>query len=543
MASKLKTALEGWENWQIAVAVGAPIALGLAGLWYYKLSNSNKTVDKSNKAKGDTEPVSQKTDAQKNNEKVIEDCNRALELHNRYVKAFFRRAKAFEQTGQLTNSLEDITAVCIMENFDNQQSLLMADRVLKELGKTKAREAFKNRQPLMPSKQTIRSYFAGFANDPVYRWHKSRPAPKQKSPAEENDETSETLANGNGADVSMEKEKLQEKGQGDTLSSADESYEPSPFQKARDALLTGDYDSIIDLCTTGVESAENPDRELCVLLRATFYYIKGQGQLALKDLNSLLDKDDLAKNIRVNALIKRGALSLDEGQQTEALDDLAAAVRLDSTNSDVYYHRGQQNLSLDRTDDAQRDFEKCIQLNPSFSPAHVQKCYAEYRNAVIHQSPLQMQSAMKSFKDTVEKFPENPDGHLLYGQALCDQRRFDEAEEQFHAVNKVQPDNAQSYVHRGLLCLQWKQDISTAMEFINKALALDDKCSLAYETLATLEVQKGNMDRALELFNKAIPLCTSENQMNHMYSLLHAATAQTKVAQRLGLQFPMGMTS
>lgn len=36
----------------------------------------------------------------------------------------------------------------------------------------------------------------------------------------------------------------------------------------------------------------------------------------------------------------------------------------------------QQNLSLDRTDDAQRDFEKCNQLNPSFSPAHVQKCYA-----------------------------------------------------------------------------------------------------------------------------------------------------------------------
>lgn len=46
------------------------------------------------------------TFGQKNNEKVIEDCNRALELHNRYVKAFFRRAKAFEQTRQLTNALE-----------------------------------------------------------------------------------------------------------------------------------------------------------------------------------------------------------------------------------------------------------------------------------------------------------------------------------------------------------------------------------------------------------------------------------------------------
>ena len=39
----------------------------------------------------------------------------------------------------------DVTAVCILESFENQQSLLMADRVLKELGKTKAKDAYKVR--------------------------------------------------------------------------------------------------------------------------------------------------------------------------------------------------------------------------------------------------------------------------------------------------------------------------------------------------------------------------------------------------------------
>ena len=28
--------LEGWNKWQIALAVGAPVALGLAGIWFYK---------------------------------------------------------------------------------------------------------------------------------------------------------------------------------------------------------------------------------------------------------------------------------------------------------------------------------------------------------------------------------------------------------------------------------------------------------------------------------------------------------------------------
>jgi import receptor subunit TOM70 len=43
---------EGWEKWQIALAVGAPVCLGLAGLWYYtKVKKSDQTGDDLSKAK------------------------------------------------------------------------------------------------------------------------------------------------------------------------------------------------------------------------------------------------------------------------------------------------------------------------------------------------------------------------------------------------------------------------------------------------------------------------------------------------------------
>jgi len=29
------TWFEGWEKWHVALAVGAPVCLGLAGLWFY----------------------------------------------------------------------------------------------------------------------------------------------------------------------------------------------------------------------------------------------------------------------------------------------------------------------------------------------------------------------------------------------------------------------------------------------------------------------------------------------------------------------------
>lgn len=61
MAEKYSSVVEGWTKWQVALAVGAPIALGLAGLWYYKRKRSPVAAsveDKAEKeAKTEAEPV------------------------------------------------------------------------------------------------------------------------------------------------------------------------------------------------------------------------------------------------------------------------------------------------------------------------------------------------------------------------------------------------------------------------------------------------------------------------------------------------------
>lgn len=99
---------------------------------------------------------------------VIEDCTRALELNAKYEKALYRRAKAYEIQTDWENCLEDITAVCLIQGFQNKNALLMADRALKELGKIHAAEAMKTRKPKLTSKQFIKTYFMSFAEDPVY---------------------------------------------------------------------------------------------------------------------------------------------------------------------------------------------------------------------------------------------------------------------------------------------------------------------------------------------------------------------------------------
>lgn len=71
---------------------------------------------------------------QNNLEATVKDCTSALELNPKYTKALARRAKALQSLGKLSQCLEDVTAGCILENFQNQKNLEMADTVLKELG-------------------------------------------------------------------------------------------------------------------------------------------------------------------------------------------------------------------------------------------------------------------------------------------------------------------------------------------------------------------------------------------------------------------------
>lgn len=93
----------------------------------------------------------------------------------------------------------------------------------------------------------------------------------------------------------------------------------------------------------------------------------------------------------------------------------------------------------------------------------------------------------------------------------------------------------------GLLQLQSKGDVDLATKHIEEAIRMDNKCEFAYETLGTIEVQRGNLRRAIELFDQAIPLSKTEAEVSHLFSLKDAALAQLKVAVKLGVTLPSAM--
>jgi len=318
------------------------------------------------------------------------------------------------------------------------------------------------------------------------------------------------------------------------------------YLAARECLKRCEYENIIGNCDQEIAMEGERSHE-ARLLRATFYILTKQQEMAMADLTVLIDNPEVDVKLRVNALIKRASLYIQQCKDPNkdpqlSFADFNQAVELDPDNADIYHHRGQVHLLIDQTNQAIVDFNKAVTLQPNFPVAHVQKLYTDYRAASTIGDHGTVNSVLEKFKDAIEKFPKCVETYALYAQVLNDQQEYDKADELYQAGMKVDTQNANLLVHRGLVALQAKGDVSKAVELIQSALELDEKCEFAYETLGTIEVQRGNLKRAIELFDKAIPLANTELEMGHLFGLRDAAMAQITVSTKLGITLPaMGM--
>ncbi|KOC66261.1 Mitochondrial import receptor subunit TOM70 [Habropoda laboriosa] len=420
---------------------------------------------------------------------VKADCTKAIELKPRYAKALHRRARVFELCNKLEAALEDLTTARISKSFSDESTITMSDRILNQLSRQNAIEYLANKTLIMPSQFFIKTYIAGFPSDPVF---------------------------------SMLKE-------------TDYSNISPGFAKVLQCVKEERYDDVIPLCTEEINSSEPdtlPDKMKVLLLRATFYLLLGHGA-AIEDLGTIIDSDTASKSIKANALIKRASLFMQSENPDKSFCDFETAVELDPDCCDIYQCRGQVNLLMDKVNEAREDFKKAFELNPFFKVAYVQKCYADYRYGLAKGDEELITEGIKNCKKAFKKFPDCPECYILYAQILSEMRNYEKADIYFAKACEKDPHNATVYVHRGLLQLQGYGDVEKAIEYINKALEIDDKCESAYETLGLIEVQRGNFTEAIKLFDKALPLGRTVVELTHIFSLQNAVKIQYTVRDRL----------
>ncbi|KYN06309.1 Mitochondrial import receptor subunit TOM70, partial [Cyphomyrmex costatus] len=177
-------------------------------------------------------------------------------------------------------------------------------------------------------------------------------------------------------------------------------------------------------------------------------------------------------------------------------------------------------LAIQMLNKAKRDFEKAIECNPNFSAAHMQKWYTHYHFAVLNKDLNLAEMTVRDVEKAFDKYSNSPECiccYVLYAQIMCKAQQYQKADTYFIKAIKKNPDYAIIYL------LLWNSNIDDIEKYLNKALKLET-CSIGgklrcIEILRTIEIQRGNMEEAIKLFEKALAFCRTFKEMLYIYSV------------------------
>lgn len=90
----------------------------------------------------------------------------------------------------------------------------------------------------------------------------------------------------------------------------------------------------------------------------------------------------------------------------------------------------------------------------------------------------------------LDELSDVPEAFSLYAQILSEQEQYERAEEFYARALEKDPNNGALIVQRALNNMTWKNEFDEAVKMLNKAIEIDNTCEFAYETLATIEIQR-----------------------------------------------------
>lgn len=75
-------------------------------------------------------------------------------------------------------------------------------------------------------------------------------------------------------------------------------YVISAFERAKEAMDTGNYAEVITLCTQEINTPDSALVAEALLLRGTFYVLCAQGDKGLEDLDQLLKREGVLQRVQ-----------------------------------------------------------------------------------------------------------------------------------------------------------------------------------------------------------------------------------------------------
>ena len=119
------------------------------------------------------------------------------------------------------------------------------------------------------------------------------------------------------------------------------------------------------------------------------------------------DEDDRAA---AAALVERGSTQLQSGENDEAEETLARALRLDPDQALAHYNLGVIDQRANRADEALKHYASALELDPDHGPTL-------YNRAMLLEK-VDLDEAIEVYRDAIEAQPDHAAAYMRLGFAL-----------------------------------------------------------------------------------------------------------------------------
>ena len=137
---------------------------------------------------------------------------------------------------------------------------------------------------------------------------------------------------------------------------------------------------------------------------------------------------------------------------------------------------------------------QALELDPDWSEAHILRA-----NILLRQG--QNEQVMKLIQDAVESYPDDVVIRLFYARRLVDERRYEQARDQFSILLDYKPDSPEALYALGLLNLQ-TQRAGDAQRYLERLIELGQRVDEAYYYLGQVAEMEKDTAAAMSYYNE-----------------------------------------
>ncbi len=256
----------------------------------------------------------------------------------------------------------------------------------------------------------------------------------------------------------------------------------------------------------------------------------GDLDLAIASFTRCIDEGNLTMANMASAYYNRGNAYEQRGRYDQAIKDYNEVIYLDPGHGPAYVNRANAYQGKGDYDQAIQDYDEIIYRSPDFVPAY-------YNRGNAYQRKGELDQAIRDYDKVIDLEPSYGPGYINRANAYQAKGQYDRAIKDYDRAIRLNPGNAHAYYSRGL-AYRNKGDQDRALQEFNEAIRLNPSYAAApyAQSLATEEepqakpssVGSSPATQEIEIAPAGLPEDDRES------FAIHLASLQTKEGTEVG---------